>query len=162
RGTNYGIAVVAEGLIESIGRDGLSAMIEGGRYGEVDTDEHGHLRLGEIDFGRLLKDCLSARLGDLGLKVSMIDKGLGYELRSADPIPFDAEYTRDLGYGAVRFLLSEESAKYGAIISFVGGHLEPLPFENMLDPSTRRMATRQVNINGEGYQVARRYMLRLN
>jgi 6-phosphofructokinase 1 len=32
----------------------------------------------------------------------------------------------------------------------------------MLDPETKRMTTRRVNINGEGYQVARRYMLRLN
>jgi 6-phosphofructokinase len=30
--------------------------------------------------------------------MTFIDKDLGYELRCADPIPFDAEYTRDLGY----------------------------------------------------------------
>lgn len=161
RGNNYGIAVIAEGLIESIGQGGLVEMMQGGRYGEMEKDDHGHLRLGEIDFGRLLKDCLSARLADVGLKVTMIDKELGYELRCADPIPFDAEYTRDLGYGAVRFLLGDEAARYGAIISFVGGHLEPLPFENMLNPETKRMTTRRVNVNGEGYQVAKRYMLRL-
>ena len=40
---------------------------------------------------------------DQGQKiVYIVDKDLGYELRSADPIPFDAEYTRDLGYGAAR------------------------------------------------------------
>ena len=33
--------------------------------------------------------------------MAFIDKDLGYELRCADPIPFDAEYTRDLGYAAV-------------------------------------------------------------
>ena len=31
------------------------------------------------------------------MSVTLIDKDLGYELRCADPIPFDAEYTRDLG-----------------------------------------------------------------
>ena len=51
----------------------------------------------------------------------MIDKDLGYELRCADPIPFDAEYTRNLGYGAVKFLLSPEAEQYGAVITFVGG-----------------------------------------
>jgi 6-phosphofructokinase 1 len=164
KGNNYGVAVLAEGLIESIGREGLEEMMatkQLGRYGEITIDPHGHMRLGEIEFGRMIRDRLGQRLDDLGLSTTLIDKDLGYELRCADPIPFDAEYTRDLGYGAVKFLQSEESAKYGAIISLVGGHLEPLPFENMLDPKTKRMATRRVNVSGEGYQCARRYMLRL-
>ncbi len=57
----------------------------------------------------------------------MVDKDLGYELRCADPIPFDAEYTRNLGYGAVKFLLSPAAEKYGVIITFVGGNMVPLP-----------------------------------
>lgn len=165
KGANYGIAVLAEGLLESVGEQGLQQMIDSGqlnRYGEVKRDPHGHIRLGEIEFGRMIKDMVSQKLDELGLSVTLIDKDLGYELRCADPNPFDAEYTRDLGYGAVRFLLSEESAQYGAIISIVGGHLQPLPFEEMLDPETKRMTTRRVNITGEGYQCARRYMLRLD
>ncbi len=164
RGSNYGVAVLAEGLIEAIGERGLGQMMETGqlsRYGEIARDPHGHLRLGEIEFGRMIKDHLSDRLEQLDLSVTLIDKDLGYELRCADPIPFDAEYTRDLGYGAVKFLRSEEAGKFGAIISLVGGHLEPLPFEKMLNPKTNRMTTRRVNVNGEGYECARRYMLRL-
>jgi 6-phosphofructokinase 1 len=164
KGNNYGVAVLAEGLLEAIGQAGLEKMMASGqigRYGEINIDPHGHLRLGEIEFGRMIKDCLSSKLNELGLNVTLIDKDLGYELRCADPIPFDAEYTRDLGYGAVKFLQSEESQKYGAIISIVGGHLEPLPFEQMIDPTTKRMTTRRVNVHGEGYQVALRYMLRL-
>jgi ATP-dependent phosphofructokinase / diphosphate-dependent phosphofructokinase len=90
-----------------------------------------------------------------------VDKDLGYELRCADPTPFDAEYTRDLGYGAVKFLCSEESTRYGAIISYEQGSMKPLRFEDMLDPRTKRMATRIVNVTGEGYECARRYMIRL-
>jgi 6-phosphofructokinase 1 len=164
KGNNYGVAILAEGLIESIGKDGLEEMMASGvigRYGEITIDPHGHMRLGEIEFGRMVKDHLAKRLKDIGLIMTMIDKDLGYELRCADPIPFDAEYTRDLGYGAVCFLRSEEAAKYGAIISLVGGHLEPLPFDELLDPNTKRMTTRRVNVSGEGYQCARRYMLRL-
>ncbi|MFO0880565.1 MAG: diphosphate--fructose-6-phosphate 1-phosphotransferase [Gemmataceae bacterium] len=164
RGSNYGVAVLAEGLLEAIGEKGLQSIIASGqigRYGEVTRDPHGHIRLGEIEFGRMIKDRLDQKLQELGLSVTMIDKDLGYELRCADPIPFDAEYTRDLGYGAVQFLLSPESEKYGAIISIVGGALEPLPFEKMLDPKTKRMSTRHVNVSGVGYQCARRYMLRL-
>jgi len=64
--------------------------------------------LGEIEFGRMMRDLLTERLEKLGVKMTLVDKDLGYELRCADPIPFDAEYTRDLGYGAVKFLLSPE------------------------------------------------------
>ena len=111
---NYGVAVLAEGLIEAIGEKGLETMIDDGqlgRYGTISRDDHGHLRLGEIDFGRMMKDALTQKLKALGLEITIIDKDLGYELRCADPIPFDAEYTRDLGYGAVNFLMSDESAQ---------------------------------------------------
>jgi 6-phosphofructokinase len=162
--SHYGVAVLAEGLIEAIGEKGLLAAMEEaqlGRYGKVKRDPHGHLRLGEIEFGRMIKDRLTARLEELDLPLTLIDKDLGYELRCADPIPFDAEYTRDLGYGAVKFLRSELATRYGAIISFVGGRMEPLPFEKMLNPVTRRMLPRKVDVDGEAYECARRYMIRL-
>jgi 6-phosphofructokinase len=162
---NYGVAVLAEGLLEAIGEEGLlecMSTAQLGRYGQIVRDPFGHLRLGEIEFGRMIKDRLSAKLEELNLSVTLIDKDLGYELRCADPIPFDAEYTRDLGYGAVKFLRSEEASKFGAIISLVGGHLEPLPFSQMIDPKTLRMQTRRVNVKGEGYECARRYMIRLD
>lgn len=165
RKLNYGVAVLAEGLLEALGEAELEKMLASGqlaRYGEIKRDEHNHIRLGEIDFGQLVKDQLTTRLAALGLSTTFIAKELGYELRCADPIPFDAEYTRDLGYGAVRFLLSEESSKYGAIISLVDGHLQPLKFEDKLDPKTKRMQNRPVDIKGEGYQCARRYMIRLD
>ena len=163
-GSPYGLVVLAEGLIESMGEKGLlKAMPEGdlSSYGKVLRDDHGHLRLGEIAFGRLMKDLLIARLEKLGIKMAFIDKDLGYELRCADPIPFDAEYTRDLGYGAVKFLLSPEADKYGAIISFVDGKMNPLPFEKMLDPKTGRMQNRKVNVDGEAFECACAYMIRL-
>src|SRR5207245_8429716 len=107
------------------------------------------------------KDRLTARLEEQNLKVSLVDKDLGYELRSADPIPFDAEYTRDLGYGAVKFLRSDAAAKFGAIISFVSGRMQPLPFDQMINPKTGRMQPRKVDVDGEAYECARHYMIRL-
>ena len=163
-GSNYGIAVLAEGLIESMGEQGLLKALPEGElqhFGKVVRDDHGHLRLGEIEFGRLMKELLTQRLEKLGIKMTFIDKDLGYELRCADPIPFDAEYTRDLGYAAVKFLRSPESEKYGAIISFVDGKMNPLPFANMLDPKTGRMQNRKVNVDGEAYECACAYMIRL-
>ena len=77
-------------------------------------DDHGHLQIAEIQFGRLIKDLLGAKLEELGLKTGWITSDLGYELRSADPVAFDAEYTRDLGFAAVKFIRSDDAAKYGA------------------------------------------------
>jgi len=163
-GSQYGLVVLAEGLIEAMSEQGLVKSLPEGqieRFGKIIRDEHGHLRLGEIEFGRLMKELLTHRLEKLGIKMAFIDKDLGYELRCADPIPFDAEYTRDLGYAAVKFLLSAEAKKYGAIISFVDGKMIPLPFEKMLDPKTGRMQNRKVNVDGEAYECACAYMIRL-
>ncbi|OAI48020.1 6-phosphofructokinase [Planctomycetaceae bacterium SCGC AG-212-F19] len=160
----YGVVVMAEGLLEAIGETKLLDAVGGelGRYGRLERDEHDHLRLGEIEFGRMIKDLLTARMKELGLKPQgFVDKDLGYELRCADPIPFDAEYTRDLGYGAVKFLRSAKAREYGAIISYEAGRLKPLPFQQMIDPETKRMRPRKVDIKGEVYEVARRYMIRL-
>jgi 6-phosphofructokinase 1 len=164
RDQHYGVAVLAEGLIEAIGEKSLLETLDAGtlgQYGRMRRDPHGHLRLGEIEFGRMVRDRLTQRLQDLNLPTTVIDKDLGYELRSADPIPFDAEYTRDLGYGAVKFLRSDAAARFGAVISFVGGRMLPLPFEQMIDPTTGRMHVRRVDIDGEAYECARRYMIRL-
>jgi 6-phosphofructokinase len=163
-GIRYGVVVLAEGLIGAIGEKALSAAVDSGqlgRYGRVVRDPHGHLRLGEIEFGRMIRDSMAERLEPFGLKTGFIDKDLGYELRCADPNPFDAEYTRDLGYGAVKFLRSDAAGAFGAIISYVEGHMQPLPFDSMIDPETKRMKTRLVDISGEGYECARRYMIRL-
>lgn len=164
RRQQYGVVVLAEGLIESIGEKGLLKAMDAdqlGRYGKVVRDPHGHLRLGEIEFGRMVKERLAARMEQIGLQATLIDKDLGYELRCADPIPFDAEYTRDLGYGAVKFLRSEEAASLGAIVSLVGGKMRLLPFDEMINPQTGRMRPRKVNVDGESYECARRYMIRL-
>src|SRR5262245_22865132 len=159
----YGLAILSEGLLESIGERGLIQALGDNlsKYGEVTRDDHGHLRLGEIEFGRIIKYRVGERLKELNFKVSMIDKDLGYELRCADPIPFDAEYTRNLGFGAVKFLLSGDAEKYGAIISYVEGRMKPLKFDDMIDPATQRMRPRLVDVTGENYECARRYMIRL-
>ncbi|MBM3996140.1 MAG: 6-phosphofructokinase [Planctomycetes bacterium] len=180
---NYGVIVLAEGLIESVKRE-LRGILDqtGGKYGTYETDEFDNLRMGEIEFGKLVRDLLmerlamaktganaSRRLHDIlnipvepyGLDVKFISKDLGYELRCADPIPFDAEYTRDLGYGAVKFLLSDAAKQFGAVITFEQGDMKPKPFDEMIDPVTKKMRTRHVNIKGESFEVARRYMIRL-
>ncbi len=163
QGKGYGLAVLAEGLMEEIGEERMKEIMtkNPGKFGNIELDAFGHLRLGEIEFGRMLRTFLTDRLKVLGLKFDMIDKDLGYELRCADPIPFDVEYTRNLGYGAVKFLLSPEAERNGVVITFVGGTMVPRPFQEMIDPDTKKMRPRLVDIAGENYEVARRYMIRL-
>jgi 6-phosphofructokinase 1 len=162
--TPFGTAVLAEGLIGALGEEGLLQALGAdqlSRYGKVERDPHGHLRLGEIEFGRLLKDQLDLRLKELNVATTLVAKDLGYELRCADPIPFDAEYARDLGYGAVKFLNSEAAGRFGAIVAFLDGRMQPLPFEELIVPGTGRMKPRKVNVLGEAYACARQYMIRL-
>ncbi len=101
---------------------------------------------------------MQGRLAARGLRVTITNKNIGYELRCADPIPFDAAYCRDLGYAAVRFLLAGGS---DAMVSVQGGRMVPIAFTDIREPGTGRTRVRMVNTDSEGYRVAREYMIRL-
>ena len=47
------------------------------------------------------------------------------------------------------------------MISMQGGHFVPIPFAQMLDPTTGRARVRLVDIHSTRYAIARRYMIRL-
>jgi 6-phosphofructokinase 1 len=151
-GQRHGVAVIAEGVIEAVRTQDL-AQIEA-----IDRDAHGHLRLSEVDFGEILKHAAQDRLKQLKLKPSVIAKNIGYELRCADPTPYDMEYTRDLGYCAAKYLLD---GGHAAMVSMQGGNFVPVPFAKMLDPATGRTRVRMVDIGSTRYAIARRYMIRL-
>jgi 6-phosphofructokinase 1 len=151
-GQRHGVAVIAEGVVEAIRGEDLAAIKD------VGHDEHGHLRLAEIDIGRILKDGVQERIQELPLKASIVAKDIGYELRCADPIPYDMEYTRDLGYCAAKYLLG---GGHGAMVSMQGGQFVAVPFAKMLDPATGRTRVRLVDISSARYAIARRYMIRL-
>jgi ATP-dependent phosphofructokinase / diphosphate-dependent phosphofructokinase len=151
-GHRDGTAVLAEGLAEFLAPEDLE------QFGPVERDEHGHIRLAEVDLGATLKSALARRLKDLGLSPTLVAKDIGYELRCAAPIPFDMEYTRDLGYCAAKFLIQGGS---NAMITLQDGHFVPIPFTTMLDPTTGRTRIRLVDITSEQYGIARRYMVRL-
>src|SRR5205807_8905073 len=147
-----GVAVIAEGLALGMDHNDLASL------DVVEHDAHGHLRLAEINLGEILKREVSARLKTLGVKATIAEKNIGYELRCADPIPFDMEYTRDLGYCAAKYLLSGGNA---AMMSMQAGHFVPIPFAALLDPRTGRTKVRLVDISSTRYAIARRYMIRL-
>ncbi len=148
-----GVAVLAEGLVERLDPQDLEAV------GTIERDAHDNLRLAEVNFGEILRRQVRGRLKELGITTTIADKNIGYELRCADPIPFDMEYTRDLGYCAAQFILEGGNA---AMVSIQQGNFVPLYFKDILDPETGRAKIRMVDVRSEYYSIARRYMLRLN
>src|SRR4030095_4049769 len=149
-GRNFGVAVLAEGLIEKLDPAELAELQD------VERDEHGHIRFAEVDLARRVK--VEGRLAARGLRVMITNKNIGYELRCADPIPFDAAYCRDLGYAAIRFLLEGGTE---AMITVQGGRMVPMSFEQIREPGTGKTLVRMVNVESEGYRVALEYMIRL-
>jgi len=151
-GRRDGVAIIAEGLVLGIDPADLAAL------DEVERDTHGNVRIAEVNIGEILKSQVLARLKQFGIKTTVVAKNIGYELRCADPIPFDMEYTRDLGYCATKFLLSGGNA---AMVSIQGGHFVPIPFNELLDPQTGKAKVRMVDVHSTRYAIARRYMIRL-
>ncbi|NJN71255.1 MAG: 6-phosphofructokinase, partial [Nitrospira sp.] len=152
QGLADGVAVLAEGLIEILDPHDLGGLEH------VERDEHGHIRMTEVDVGDVLRRELTKQLDLLGLSAPIVAKNVGYELRCADPIPYDIEYTRDLGYCAAQYLLDGGTS---AMVSIQNGRFTPIPFKQLVDSSTGRTKVRMVDIDSQSYQIARQFMIRL-
>ncbi len=151
-GYDNGVAVVAEGIAERLSQEQLAA------FESVPRDSYGHIRLADIPLGAVLRDAVRKRLQEIGVEATVVTKDIGYELRCAKPVPFDVEYTRTLGYGAVRYLLDGGS---GSLIALSGGRVVPVQLADLQDPSSGRIRVRMVDVTTESYRVARNYMTRL-
>jgi ATP-dependent phosphofructokinase / diphosphate-dependent phosphofructokinase len=151
-GRTDGVAVLAEGLAEVVPPEDIAELAT------AERDEHGNLRLDEISFGDVCKGRVRSRLAEVGIKATLVSKNIGYEVRCADPIPFDMEYTRDLGYCAAKYVIEGGTS---ALVSIQQGRFKPVPFESIMDPETGRMRVRMVDINSDRYRIAYAYMLRL-
>ena len=156
-GRPFGVAVIAEGIGLRLPEDELQRAMP-----EVELDEHGHVRLAELELDRLLAKLVKDRFRARGEKVTVEGKNIGYELRCAPPIPYDIEYTRDLGYGAVDYLKRVSEDGPGCMITIQEGHMVPLPFGSFRDPETSRVRIRLANVESSSYRVAREYMIRLD
>ena len=151
-GRNYGVAVTAEGLIERIRLEDLETA------DCLEYDDHGHIRYAEINFSDVLKKELLVRLSGMGLKMTINNKEVGYEVRCAPPNAFDIEYTRNLGYGAFEFL---RDGGTNALITIQNNQIVPIPFDQIIDPDTKKTRIRMVNTQSIQYRIARQYMIRL-
>lgn len=152
QGREYGVALLSEALSERFSHADVAEL-------EVaDRDAQGNIRVTEFDLGRKIKNLVQARFESRGLKITIVDKTIGYELRCVPPIPLEAEYGRDLGYAAVNYLREGGS---GVLITIQAGEFKPIPLVDGVDPATGRGRQRPVEIERDEYQVARDYMMRL-
>ena len=72
-------------------------------------------------------------------------------MRCGSPTAFDRDYTRDLGVGAVRTLLSGTSS---VLVTRQAHRIVPIPFAEILDPKSGRARTRGVDVGSDHYQSA--------
>ncbi|HEV8308971.1 MAG TPA: diphosphate--fructose-6-phosphate 1-phosphotransferase [Methylomirabilota bacterium] len=149
QGRDHGVALLSEGIADALDPVTL---------GPVERDSYGNVRLSELDLGQLLKERVGASLTRRGIKITIVAKDLGYELRCAPPGGYDIQYCRSLGYWATRFLLEGHSA---AMVTIQGAKLIPMSFAEMLDPGTGRVRVRFVDVTSEMYQTLYAYMIRL-
>jgi 6-phosphofructokinase 1 len=151
-GRSDGVAVLAEGLVELLDPKELEHLLH------VERDAHDNIRIAEVNFGEIMKMRVQERLASMGLKITIVAKNIGYELRCADPIPFDMEYCRDLGYCAGRHILDGGS---GDLVSMQEANFVPIPLKSMVNPATGKMRIRMVDPTSVFYRISRAYMIRL-
>jgi 6-phosphofructokinase 1 len=151
-GQGHGVALVAEGVMEILDPKDVSLLET------IERDEHGHVRLAEINSAAIIKRATRGVLERLGIKITIVDKEVGYELRCADPCAFDIDYTRTLGQAAVEFLLEGGS---NAMVTLQNNDIVPVPYVDLMDADTGRTGVRLVNIYSLAFRSARKLMVRL-
>lgn len=144
RGRPDGVAVIAEGIAEYF--DESDPILA-----DVPKDEHGHIRLAEVPIARVLRTRVAGALAERGVKVTIGEKDVGYELRCGYPCAFDRDYTRDLGVGAVDTLLAGTG---GVLITRQEGRIVPMPFADIIDPKTKKSRVRGVDVQSDSYRNA--------
>jgi 6-phosphofructokinase len=136
--------VIAEGVASAMDpNDPLLA--------DAPRDEHGHVRLAEVPLARVLRTGVADALAARGVKVTIGEKDVGYELRCGYPTAFDRDYTRDLGVGAVDTLLA---GKTSVLITRQAAQIVPVPFEQIIDPKTKKSRVRGVDTSSGSYRNA--------
>jgi ATP-dependent phosphofructokinase / diphosphate-dependent phosphofructokinase len=145
-GQEWGLAVLAEGILDRLDPAELKAKV-----GSLELDEHGNPRMSEVDLGRVVRDVLASRFKPRGLEVGFITKIIGYELRCADPCAFDVQYTRTLGAGAVEHLARGQG---NALVALVDGRIKALAFQDLRDPATGKVRIRRVDTTAAQWQAA--------
>jgi 6-phosphofructokinase len=145
-GKHHGTVVLAEGLGELLPESALEGLAR---------DEHGHVALGRLDFGKLVARLVGERYAArTGRKKKVTGVQLGYEARSAAPHAFDVMLGAQLGVGAYRALVEE--GLDGHMVSVSGQlDLRYVPFAELVDPETLVTDVRFIETGSDFQRLAR-------
>ena len=143
---HHGTVVLAEGLGELLPDSALEGLAR---------DEHGHVALARLDFGKLVARHVAERYGErTGRKKKFTGVQLGYEARSASPHAFDVMLGSQLGVGAYRALVEE--GLDGHMVSVTGQlDLRYVPFKELVDPETLVTDVRFIATDSDFQKLAR-------
>lgn len=146
QGKKFGVIVLAEGLGELLPQKYLTS---------VSRDDHGHISLGKLDFGKMMATLVAneyeKRTGK-SKKVNGIQ--LGYEARCARPHAFDVMLGCQIGHGAYRALVEHNLNAH--MVSIAGQmNLTYVPFSTLVDPATLVTKVRFIERNSDFYKLAR-------
>ena len=146
RGKHYGTVVLAEGLAE---------MLPDKDIHDLPRDEHGHMSLGRMDFGKHVAQLVTKRYEvRTGRKKKATGLQLGYESRCAPPHAFDVMLGSQLGIGAYRALVEENLD--GHLVSVERQlDLAYVPFATLVNPTTLKTEVRFIKTGSDYHRLAR-------
>lgn len=146
----YGTAIIAEGILDKLDPARVPEVANSPR------DEVGRFRFSDLKLEDMLCNSLGGMCKEADIPVKFKPMNIGYALRSCDPIPFDIEYTRLLGYGAVKYLL-EGIGGITVVRDF--DNLAYVPLGNFIDEAGD-IHSRKVDLNSDIYKVASSFMIK--
>lgn len=145
-GKEYGIIVIAEGLAELLPYQ----HVEG-----VSRDDHGHIKVSDIDLYKLFAKLVEAEYKkQTGKKRQVKPVQVGYEARCTEPHAFDVMLGSQLGVGAYRALV--ENKLNGVMVSVEGQlQLKYVPFDELVDPETLVTVVRYIDQESDFHKLTR-------
>ncbi len=145
----YGVIILAEGIIHKLDQHCPELS-------KVPKDDLGRIKLSSIELGELLLPYLARGSANLSTTPAFTGKNIGYELRCHDPLAFDIEYTRLLGFYAIKYISSGIS---DALVVRDHDRFYPLPFAELFDKNGV-IKTRSVDLSSDYYRAAEAFMIK--
>lgn len=147
-GRGFGVIVIAEGLAELL----PSRFLVG-----IKRDDHGHIKVSEVDLYRKVSKWVSSSYKELtGREKKFTPLQLGYETRCARPLAVDVILGSQLGVGAYRALA--EQGLSGVMVSVEGQmQLKYVPFEDLVRQSDLVTEVRHI-IPGSDFHLLARFL----
>lgn len=149
-GKNYGVALLAEGLFDALDPDSSPIL------SSCPRDDLGRIRYAQIELSDVLLPPLIQKCRLAGIELPISPKNIGYELRCEAPVSFDVEYTKFLGWGAVKLLMEGHS---GFLVTKNYDSLGFVPLSELANEDGSIRA-RTVDLGSDLYKIARSFMIR--